>query len=162
MVKKQTNARLLRVGELARQVGKTTRTLRFYEELDLLAPTQRTPGGFRLYHPDTLIRIRWIERLQDLGFSLNDIRVFLESFRGESHGPAAMDQLRRFYAEKLNETREAVARLKSLEADLEHSLTYLEECQSCAPGTLRSACHTCDEEHENDAPPMVSAVASPI
>ena len=158
----QLNTRLLRVGEVARQVGKTTRALRFYEELDLLAPTQRTPGGFRLYHPDTLIRIRWIERLQELGFSLHDIRIFLDAFRGEPHGPAAMDQLRNFYAEKLNETREAIARLQSLEADLERSLTYLEGCQTCSPGTPRSACHTCDEEHENDAPPMVLAVASPI
>ena len=156
------NIRLLRVGELARKVGKTTRALRFYEELDLLAPAQRTPGGFRLYHPDTLIRIRWIERLQELGFSLHDIRGFLDTFRGEPNGPAAMEQLRCFYAEKLNETRAAIARLQSLEADLEHSLTYLEGCQNCAPGTPRTACHTCDEEHENDAPPMVSAVAAPL
>ena len=156
------NTRLLRVGELARRVGKTTRALRFYEELDLLSPARRTPGGFRLYHPDSLTRIQWIDRLQELGFSLHDIRGFLESFRGEPHGPAAMEQLRSFYTEKLNETRQALARLQSLESDLERSLTYLEGCHACAPATLRSACHTCDEEHENDAPPMVSAVAAPI
>jgi len=156
------NTRLLRVGELARRVNKTTRALRFYEEMDLLAPVQRTAGGFRLYHPDTLTRIQWIDRLQELGFSLSDIRGFLETFRGEPHGPAAMEQLRSFYTEKLAETRAAIARLKSLESDLQHSLTYLEGCHSCAPATLRSACHSCNEEHENDAPAMVSAVASPI
>ena len=156
------NTRLLRVGELARKSGKTTRALRFYEELDLLSPAKRTPGGFRLYHPDTHTRNQWNERLQELGFSLHDIRGFLETFRGEEHGPAAMEQLRSFYTEKLAETRAAIARLQSLESDLARSLAYLEGCQACAPATLRTACHTCNEEHTSETPPMVAAVASPI
>jgi len=158
------HTRLLRVGQLARSTGKTNRTIRFYEELSLLAPTRRTKGGFRLYHPDAVTRIHWIDRLQELGFSLHEIRDFLQTFRGEEHGPAAMDQLRSFYEEKLNETRAAIMRLRRLEGELESSLRYLQACHGCSPETLRTACHTCSEPHEpsEEVPTMIAAVASPI
>ena len=55
---------LLKIGDLVRLTGKTPRTLHFYEELGLLRPVSRTKGGFRLYGEETLLRVRWIERLQ--------------------------------------------------------------------------------------------------
>ncbi|MFT4976907.1 MAG: MerR family copper efflux transcriptional regulator [Myxococcota bacterium] len=156
--------RLLRVGELAKHTGKTGRALRYYEEMDLLKPTQRSKGGFRLYHTDAVTRIHWIDRLQELGFSLHEIRAFLDSFRGEEHGPAAMDQLRAFYEEKHAETLAALARLESLKVELEDSIAYLYSCQTCSPSTPRTACHTCSEPHASadDVPPLVAAVAAPI
>lgn len=161
---KNLKQRLLRVGELSKRTGKTSRALRYYEEMDLLIPTQRSKGGFRLYHPDAVTRIHWIDRLQELGFSLHEIRAFLETFRGEELGPAAMEQLRSFYEEKLAETQAALTRLQSLKAELEESISYLHACQTCSPSTLRTACHTCSEPHESadDAPPMVAAVAAPL
>ena len=157
------NSRLLRVGELSKRTGKTSRALRYYEEMDLLTPTRRSAGGYRLYHSDAVTRLYWIDRLQELGFSLHEIRTFLDNFRGEEHGPAAMDQLRSFYAEKLGETLAALHRLQSLQGELEESIRYLDACQTCSPSTLRSACHTCSEPHEaDDAPPLVAAVAAPV
>ena len=83
---------LLKVGELADLTGKTNRALRFYEELDLLKPASRTKGGFRLYDPSAGVRIHWIDRLQELGFSLSEIRDFMSSLREHDSGPAAMDR----------------------------------------------------------------------
>jgi DNA-binding transcriptional MerR regulator len=153
---------LLRIGELSKRTGKTSRTLRYYEEIDLLKPKKRSKGGFRLYHPDTVTRIHWIDRLQDLGFSLFDIRTFLETFRGEARGPAAMDQLRAFYQEKLVETQAAIARLQSLQGELQAGIHYLHTCKSCCPSTLRAACQTCSEHQEATMPSMVAAVAAPF
>lgn len=155
--------RLLRVGELSKQTGKTRRTLRYYEEIDLLKPTQRSKGGFRLYHPDAVTRIHWIDRLQELGFSLFEIRAFLETFRGEAHGPAAMEQLRTFYQEKLADTQAAIARLQALQAELQESIHYLHTCKTCNPSTPRSACRPCSQHQEaTTPPPMVAAVAAPF
>jgi DNA-binding transcriptional MerR regulator len=39
-----------RIGELAKRVSKTVRTIHFYEELGLLRPAERSPGGFRMYN----------------------------------------------------------------------------------------------------------------
>lgn len=153
----------LRVGQLAEQSGKTVRAIHFYEELGLLTPVGRTKGGFRIYEQDALLRIQWIDRLQELGFSLPEIRDFLGDLRAEGSGPAAMHRLRSFYARKLQETQAALARLQSLEAELKESVRYLETCRVCAPDTARAACRTCDEHHlPGQAPPLVAAVHDPL
>ena len=118
-----------RIGELAKRAGKTVRTIHFYEELGLLQPSERSPGGFRMYTDDALERIHWIEQIQHLGFSLTDIRAFLEDFRSHETGPEAMQVLRGFYQQKLRETRDNIERMKQLETELESSLQYLEVCQ---------------------------------
>src|SRR5258706_9650684 len=95
---------LLRVGELAKRTGKTVRAIHLYEELGLLAPAGRSKGRFRLYSHDALTRIRWIGKLQEMGFSLADMRtVVLEWERVES-APGAMKRMRAVYARKLEET----------------------------------------------------------
>ncbi len=155
---------LYRVGSLARETGKTVRAIRFYEELGLLEPVSRTKGGFRQYDATALVRIHWIDRLQELGFSLKDIGTFLGSIRGEETAPAAMDRLASSYEEKLTETRDAIERLQTLETELSDAISYLSTCRTCAPSTALSACSSCDaSEHENvPAPAMVAAVQDAV
>ena len=160
MTQEASGTQALKVGELARRTGKTTRTLHFYEELGLLLPDRRTKGGFRLYTEQAILRIRWIERLQELGFSLQEIATFLKDLQSQDSGPASMSRLREFYAAKVVETRAAIARLTALESDLRQSLMYLDGCRVCDPLTQRSVCPSCDETpHEGGAvPEMVAAV----
>ena len=75
------NEDLLRIGQLAKQVGVRTSTLRFYEQKELLTPAGRTEGGYRVYDPDAVQRIRLIQRAQRLGFSLSDIRPLLDGWQ---------------------------------------------------------------------------------
>ena len=75
------SSQTLRVGQLANKVGKTVRTIHFYEELGLLSPTSRSKGGFRQYDDEAINRIHWIDRLQQLDFSLTEIRDFLQDFQ---------------------------------------------------------------------------------
>ncbi len=71
----------LRIGEAAARVGVSCRTLRYYEELGLLAPSERTPGGARRYTDDDIARLAHIRELQELmGFNLEEI---LEVIRAE-------------------------------------------------------------------------------
>lgn len=151
---------LMRIGTLADKAGRTQRTLHFYEELGLLTPVGRTKGGFRLYDQDSLLRIHWITRLQDLGFSLPEIKAFLEELRSAQSAPEMMLSLQQFYAGKRESARDQLARLESLDAELSGALDYLVECRTCAPTTEKSACATCEEgEHvARLAPPLVAAV----
>ncbi len=152
----------MRIGELADRTGKTIRTLHFYEELELLVPVARTKGGFRLYDDQALLRIEWITRLQDLGFSLPEIQTFLTDLHAQPSGPAMMSELRSFYAQKLESTREQVARLRALELQLQSSILYLSTCKACAPATEKTRCHSCDDtEHQGKEPPMMVAAISP-
>jgi DNA-binding transcriptional MerR regulator len=70
---------LLRIQEVAADVGLTTRTIRYYEELGLLKPAARSEGSYRLFDPDDLERLRFIKGLRDdAGFSLTEIGQLLE------------------------------------------------------------------------------------
>jgi MerR family mercuric resistance operon transcriptional regulator len=151
--------KLLRVGELAEKTGKTRRAIRFYEELGLLVPTRRTKGGFRLYGASALVRIHWIDRLQELGFTLPEIGKFLAALHEQEHGPAAMDDLRAFYASKLQVTQELLKRVQALETELQESLRYLSACTSCAPDTHRSACRNCEAAAHSEGPQPVLVAA---
>ena len=70
---------LLRIQEVAADVGLTTRTIRYYEELGLLAPAARSEGSYRLFDADDIERLRFIKGLRDdAGFSLAEIGQLLE------------------------------------------------------------------------------------
>jgi len=67
------------IGELAERVGMRTSALRYYEEQGLLTPAGRTDAGYRLYAPEAEQTLRFIQRAQQLGFSLADIGVLLQA-----------------------------------------------------------------------------------
>lgn len=69
----------LRIGEVAKLTGLTTRTLRYWEELGLLRPSGRRPSGERVYLPADLSRVGRIRDLQDLlGFSLAEVGAVVD------------------------------------------------------------------------------------
>jgi len=68
----------LTIGQLAKRAGVSTSMLRYYEEQGLVTPAGRTAAGYRLYAPEAEQTLLFIQRAQRLGFSLGDIRVFLE------------------------------------------------------------------------------------
>ncbi len=70
---------LLRITEVAEEVGLTARAVRYYEELGLLKPAARSEGSYRLFDEDDLERLRFIRGLRDdAGFSLAEIGHMLE------------------------------------------------------------------------------------
>ena len=118
---------------------------------------QRSSGGFRLYGPDEMARVYWINKLQDMGFKLAQIRSLLEAVEASRSAPSAMDGVRELFASKLNETRAAVRRLQQLERDLGESLAYLEACRSCHEDSS-DACASCDHERPIAEPALVSGL----
>jgi MerR family transcriptional regulator, copper efflux regulator len=154
----QDKPRLLRVGELARAVGKTVRAVHLYEELGLLTPVQRTQGGFRLYTDDAVDRINWIQKLQAIGFSLSEIQGFVRQFESADSGRSAATRVREVFQAKLAEIRQQVNQLRVVENDLVEALDYLESCQTCAPIYSPGECKTCDHEgHAAGAAPELFA-----
>src|SRR5512146_603327 len=76
----------LRIEQVAAQTGLTKRTLRYYEEIGLLAPPTRTEGGDRLYSQDDIQHLERIKRLKDLlGCSLAEIRESAEAEEEREH-----------------------------------------------------------------------------
>jgi DNA-binding transcriptional MerR regulator len=73
----QSQERSVRIGAAAARLGVTPRTIKYYEELGLLAP-ERAGGNYRDYDDDDLQRVERIRHLQQLGFSLAAIREILK------------------------------------------------------------------------------------
>lgn len=66
------------IGEVAGRVGLSLRTVRYYEEVGLVEPSARTPGGFRLYSDDDIDRLALLKRMKPLGFTLEEMGDLLE------------------------------------------------------------------------------------
>jgi DNA-binding transcriptional MerR regulator len=153
------NLSLLKVGELAKRTGKTVRAIHLYEELGLLQPAVRSKGGFRLYSGRAVKRIDWIQKLQDLGFSLTEIKAFLRDWEQSDTAPNAMARVREIFSDKLRETQQTVTRLQRLVTDLTETLAYMDSCRSCEPTHAQTECGTCGiHGHEGRAPLLVEGI----
>jgi DNA-binding transcriptional MerR regulator len=158
----KVNEKLLRVGELAKAVQKTVRAMHLYEELGLIKPVTRSTGGYRLYNEESIARVRWIMKLQEMGFSLTDVQGFVREWEDASNGPDGMKRVRAVFETKLAETRDQIGKLKTLEKDLEASLSYLQGCCGCEPATHeRDDCACCHELGHDPArtPDLVAGLA---
>jgi DNA-binding transcriptional MerR regulator len=106
------------IGELGRQAGVSTRTLRYYETLGLL-PARRTSNGYRDFDETDLAAVREIRTLIDLGFTLDETRPFLDCLRaGNAVAGSCPDSLA-VYRRKLDEVDAYLERLTRIRADLE-------------------------------------------
>ena len=68
----------MRIGELADGVGVTTKTVRYYESIGLLAEPERTPSGYRDYGDAAVERLRFVRDSQASGLTLAEIQSVLE------------------------------------------------------------------------------------
>lgn len=114
----------MRIGELARRAQVRVVTVRFYEAEGLLPRAPRTANAYRDFAPDTVERVRFIRRAQELGFTLAEIRGFLVA----SDRRAPLDGVVRARARaKLHELAERIADLERVRGAL-HGLLRRRRC----------------------------------
>ena len=122
----------LQIGEVAKRAGVSIDTLRYYEKVKLLPSPTRSSGGFRLFAPEHIERVRFIKQAQELGFSLDEIKGLLAT-GGAEECRTVRDLLKR----KLSELDE---RLKAM-MDFRRVLTrHLSACESEIKRHSDSAC----------------------
>jgi len=103
------------VGEAARASGIKVPTIRYYEQIGLMAAPPRTEGNRRLYDAGDLRRLRFIRHARELGFEIDPIRELL-ALAGEPDRPSASaDQIA---AAHLVDTDHKIARLTLLRAEV--------------------------------------------
>jgi DNA-binding transcriptional MerR regulator len=76
------------IGELAQRSGVPAKTLRYYEDIGLLAPPRRTESGYRDYDPDVGERLTFITSSSALGLTLGEIRSII-ALRDDGHVPCS-------------------------------------------------------------------------
>ena len=112
-------AQPLRIGQVAQKTGLSVDAIRFYEKAGLLPRPVRTGGGYRLYHAPEVADLEFIQKAQQLGFSLNEIR---ELFSIQRHPQEVCVHVRDLIAQKLTVVRDKIAELQTLETGLTDAL----------------------------------------
>ncbi|WP_347958140.1 heavy metal-responsive transcriptional regulator [Gordonia aichiensis] len=125
----------MRIGELAKAAGTTTKALRFYEDQGLLRPAERTPAGYRDYAPDVVTRIDFIHRGQAAGLTLAQIGQILQI---RDRGQAPCDHVRDLLDTRLSEIDTQIAQLRMLRATIVALLddAAQTEPETCSPGQV--------------------------
>jgi DNA-binding transcriptional MerR regulator len=97
----------MRIGELARRAGVTTRTVRYYEGLGLLT-SRREGGGHRQYDEAALKRLDKIDWLKRMGLTLEEIREVIPLYFGADTGARGRKKMLALLERRLAETEERV------------------------------------------------------
>ena len=118
--------RRLRIGELAKQTGLSIKTIRYYESRGLLEQPPRTEGGYRLYGPEEVAQLRFVQRAKLLGLTLEEIRelVVLADRCNEGEIVPRLEEVLRG---KLEETERKMAELAAFRQNL---LYYRERAEA--------------------------------
>ncbi|HLH32324.1 MAG TPA: MerR family transcriptional regulator [Terriglobia bacterium] len=96
----------MKIGQVAKLSGVGVETIRFYERQGILPKPRRRASGYREFDLDTVERIRFIQKVQDLGFTLNEAGD-LASAKGI---PAAIERI----TDRIQELRKLQRELSSL------------------------------------------------
>jgi DNA-binding transcriptional MerR regulator len=107
----------VRIGELGRRAGVSTRTLRHYEDLGLL-PARRRANGYREYDEHDVRVVAEIRSLVELGFSLEETRPFVECLRAGHPTGASCSASREVQRRKLAEVDAWLGRLQAVRDEL--------------------------------------------
>jgi DNA-binding transcriptional MerR regulator len=117
----------MRIGELAQKAGVTPRTIRYYEDLGLLGPSEREGKGFRYYTEVELARLRKIDALKGLGLSLEEIRSIIDLFFEEPTMLRGKQKLLEILQNHLKETDEKIEALSQFRSDLQANIARIEQ-----------------------------------
>ncbi len=145
----------MKIGEIAKRLGTTQRTLRFYEEQGLIKPG-RSAKGTRYYSAEDVERVTVILRMAEVGVPLAQIRRVASLF------PVLPDSQECFghVQERLHSLAEQMAeqqrQLAALENELHEVRTHLNECLECSAHSQGyDKCHGCDKHHSLNQQPLM-------
>lgn len=106
------------VGEVAKKMGTTVRTLQYYDKEGLLSPSAESEGGRRLYKEKDLITLHQILSLKSLGFSLDDIKRRLISLETPTDMATALTEQANSIREKIEQLTDSLTAIEQLKAEV--------------------------------------------
>lgn len=101
------------IGEAAKKLQVSTRTLRFYEEKDLVRPAYTEENGYRFYEKDQIRQLELILFLKELGFSLKQIKMLIQ----DEHGSQSLELLLK---EQYQENQRKIEEVSKKQAQIKH------------------------------------------
>lgn len=105
----------MNISQAARQSGLSAKTIRYYEDIDLIAPAARGENGYRQYDRRAVEELRFLARARQVGFDLEESRQLLELQRDHSrHSRHARDLV----MEKCRKLQDRIEQLVAMQKEL--------------------------------------------
>ncbi|NEH32579.1 MerR family transcriptional regulator [Rhizobium ruizarguesonis] len=120
------------IGALAKATGTSTPTIRYYEEIGLLPPANRTASGQRNYDESDVGRLTFIKQCRDFGFSIEQVRVLLDLSVSSERDCAETRDIAQAH---LDEVRTKMVELRALEKRLQGFVMRCNDACAGGPGS---------------------------
>jgi DNA-binding transcriptional MerR regulator len=117
----------MRIGELADQAGVTPRTIRYYEGLGLLGPSEREGHGFRYYTEAELTRLKKIDVLKQLGLTLEEIGEVIPLYCEDPTGLLGKRRVLEILEAQLAETDEKIIALQRFRSEIQINIEKIRQ-----------------------------------
>lgn len=117
----------MRIGELAIKAGVTPRTIRYYESLGLLKPSEREGNGFRYYTDIELAKLDKIDCLKSLGLTLEEIASVIELYFEDATGLRGKRKVLEILQTHLDETDQKIETLVQFRSDLQAKIAKIQQ-----------------------------------
>ncbi|UJQ93406.1 MerR family transcriptional regulator [Mariluticola halotolerans] len=137
---------MLSIGDLSRRTGVKVPTIRYYEQMGLIAPTERSEGNQRRYGSHERERLSFIKHARDLGLKIEAIRELLDL---SAHPERPCHEADRIAAEQLIAVRARIENLKRLEHELERITSHChgDQVRDCYVIRALANHDLCETEH---------------
>ncbi|HCR18667.1 MAG TPA: hypothetical protein DIU35_14405 [Candidatus Latescibacteria bacterium] len=145
---------MMHIGRLAQQAGTTTRTVRYYEEMGLIKPEGRSPGGFRCYSDQQLDRLRMIMSLKGMEFDLDQIKTILDKQSNNDTGGKLASAILSDLNSRLDEVDRQLEHYQQLKDKLRQNIQSLCNCLPCDLRLEDRLCVNCEVLCENAEAPL--------
>jgi len=116
---------------MARLSNSTLRTVRFYEEEDILHPTLRSEGGHRLFADAELEKLLLVTDMRAAGLSLEEIKTILSLKSSSKTGAEASKRVGEFLHGQIRAMEEKVLVLQRLQEDFSQASDLFAKCSYC-------------------------------
>ena len=136
---------LMNIGDAAKKAGVSQRCLRYYEELGLLEPENRTSGGYRLYSEKQLNKLQMIDGLKSLGLPLAQIHDVLTADQGALIGSEKAARVLRLLEMQLQQIDDKIAYYQGLRKSVTSAMhIMMMDCLNCDKRLSNSTCMDCE------------------
>ncbi|MSU90335.1 Cu(I)-responsive transcriptional regulator [Rhodobacteraceae bacterium 2CG4] len=111
----------MNIGDAAKATGISVKMLRYYEEIGLVRPANRTYSGYRVYGEKDIATLRFVGRARDLGFQVKQIAALLDLWRDQSRSSADVKSLALAHVADLEQRRRQLDEMIAAIGHLAHN-----------------------------------------
>jgi DNA-binding transcriptional MerR regulator len=118
MQKDNANEEYISIGDLAKTIGLTTRTLRYYEEMGIMSSPRRLDGGIRVYTPNEVRKLKFILKLKELGLTIKEMQELDAAYLEAKETDKIIPRLIEILDYHINNLDEKMSKLASLRKEI--------------------------------------------